>query len=220
MIRPTVTSDDIKLRHPTTIVVAGATKAGKSSLIFKLVKYRSHLFDVPQSRILYCYGIFDPSYLQLQKDVPGLELFQGIPVELFESPDPSTPTMVVLDDLIESTASSKLIAKLFMQTSHHANITVVLITQNLFYNGSQYRNIMKNASVIVLMTSIRDHLGIQTLSRQLFPKTPKYVYDSYEDAMKNKYGYLVLNLDPAVEPLLRVVKGIFPGEEYITYLPK
>lgn len=215
-----LSADDLKFKHPVTIVVAGATKAGKSSFIEKLLKAKEQVFDIPPQKILYCYGAYDRRYLDLMKHVPNLELFHGLPTEYIENPEASVPSLIVLDDLIESSAQSKLIAKLFMQTSHHNNLSVILVTQNIFYQGSQFRNIMKNAGVIILMNSLRDRYAIQILSRQIFPKTPNLIYDAYEDAMKERYGYLVLNLDAGTDERLRVTKGILPEEEIVIYLPK
>jgi len=99
-----------------------------------------------------------------------------------------------------------------MQISHHNNLSVILVTQNVFYQGTQFRNIMKNASNIFLLNSLRDRQAIQTLSRQIFPETPKLISSAYADAMKEKYAYLVLNLDSATDERLRVMRGILSQE--------
>jgi len=51
----------------------------------------------------------------------------------FENPE-NVPTLIVLDDLMDSAYSEKL-SEIFTKGSHHRNISLVLITQNLFHQG-------------------------------------------------------------------------------------
>jgi len=46
----------------------------------------------------------------------------------------NVPTLIVLDDLMDSAYYTK-VSELFTKRSHHRNISLVLITQNLFHKG-------------------------------------------------------------------------------------
>ena len=50
------------------------------------------------------------------------------------------PTLIVLDDLMDSVYSTKVI-ELFTKGSYHRNISVVLTTQNVFHEGPSSRDI-------------------------------------------------------------------------------
>jgi hypothetical protein len=64
------------------------------------------------------------------------------------------PCLIILDDLIND-AYSKCVCDLFTKGSHHRNISVILITQNLFYQSKYCRGISLNAKYIVLK-NVRD----------------------------------------------------------------
>ena len=57
----------------------------------------------------------------------------------FENPE-NVPTLIVLDDIMDSAYSTKL-SQLFTKGSHHRNISLVLIAQNLFHQGPSSRDI-------------------------------------------------------------------------------
>ena len=61
----------------------------------------------------------------------NISLVKGVPD--FESPE-KLPTILVLDDLMDSVYSAK-VSELFTKGTHHRNISLVLITQNLFHEG-------------------------------------------------------------------------------------
>jgi len=58
----------------------------------------------------------------------NVSFVKGVPD--FENPV-NVPTLIVLDDLIDSAYSTK-VSELFTKGSHHRNITLVLITQTYF----------------------------------------------------------------------------------------
>ena len=72
----------------------------------------------------------------------------------FENPE-NVPTLIVLDDLMDS-AYSKKVSELFSKASHHRNISLILITQNLFHQGPSSRDISLNSKYIVVFKNPRD----------------------------------------------------------------
>lgn len=64
-------------------------------------------------------------------------------------------------------------------------------------------------------------LSIRNLGVQLFPRQLDYFLHAYRDATAKQYGYLVLDLHAASDPLLRLRTNIFEeDEEKIIYIPK
>jgi hypothetical protein len=62
-------------------------------------------------------------------------------------------------------------------------------------------------------------LQIRNLGNQLFPRQLSYFLDAYEQAVKNNYGYLLLDLHAGSNQLLRLQTNIFPGEERSVFVP-
>jgi hypothetical protein len=52
--------------------------------------------------------------------------------------DPREKHLIILDDLMDET--DQRVASLFTKKSHHRNISVMYIVQNLFHRGKHHRN--------------------------------------------------------------------------------
>ena len=111
---------------------------------------------------------------------------------------------------------------LFTQGSHHKNITVIFINHNIFDQGKNARTIALNVKYIVLFSNPRDNLQISYLGRQLFPKNGQSLQEAHTDAINSqKWGYLLIDLQPQTPNYLRLRSHIFPNEcPMITYFPK
>ena len=69
------------------------------------------------------------------------------------------------------------------------------------------------------MKNLRNRSQIEYLSRQIFRQNPKMISDSFDDCMKEEYGYLVIDLFPQSNDMYRVRSHIFPGEDTVIYRP-
>jgi hypothetical protein len=76
----------------------------------------------------------------------------------------------------------KRIADLFTEGSHHRNLSIIYIVQNIFHQGKEMRNISLNAHYIVLFKSPREKQQISILARQINPGKVQEFMRSYEDA--------------------------------------
>jgi hypothetical protein len=63
----------------------------------------------------------------------------------------------------------KRISDRFTKGSHHRNLSIIYIVQNIFHQGKEMRNISLNAHYIVLFKTPRDKQQIYMLARQINP---------------------------------------------------
>ena len=70
---------------------------------------------------------------------------------------------------MEEGAHDKRALDLFTKDSHHCNITVLYLTQELFPPGKFSKTINCNAHYMVAFKNPRDQTGIRTISLQNFP---------------------------------------------------
>ena len=121
----------LPLRHPFTALLAGPTGCGKTRFVFKLVDNVSRMIDPPPSRIVYCYG----EYQQLFREYSDVVFRQGLPdVTDF---DGSEPALLIIDDLMNEVDDT--VANIFTRGSHHRNVSVILLVQNLFHKNKHIR---------------------------------------------------------------------------------
>lgn len=212
----------VPLQSRSNLVVVGPTGTGKTHFVNKLLKDRHKMFqEDPPKHILYCYGIHQPLFEKMEKEIDHITFHEGLPseTELTEFQD-TNHNIIVLDDLMHKVCKSEEMELLFTQGAHHRNFSVILIVQNLFKDGKHYRTMMLNASYLVLMKNFGDASQISCLGRQMFPGQNKMFMQAYDDATSQPYGYLMIDMSPHSDNRYRLRSLIFPSEATCIYLPK
>lgn len=204
----------MKFTCPTTICLSGVTQSGKTTWVKKLIQHRKVLLDPAPTKIMYCYGVWQPAFeslknVKFQKDLPTEET-----IDQFAD---GSPCLIVLDDLMDAVVKSEEVQRLFVRGSHHRNITVIYINQNMFHQGKCARTISLNCHYLVLFKNPRDFSQIQYLGRQI--GLGKTLVEAYEDCMLERYNYLVVDLSPHSSSDRKLFGHVFPGEEEVAYVP-
>jgi len=132
--------------------------------------------------------------------------------------DGSEPVLLVIDDLMQET--DETVANLFTKGSHHRNVSVLFLAQNLFPKNKFARTMSLNAHYMVLFKNPRDASQFANLARQMYPKTSQFAVEAYKDATREPYSYLLVDLRPEQDEDLRLRTNIFPGETHYVYVPK
>jgi hypothetical protein len=211
-------TQEIKLKIPSGLIISGPSSSGKTHLIQKIIEQSQNLFDPPPREILYCFGEFN-----LQ--VPHIEKMPQVKVQASKSTSTPTdeqisklqsPALVILDDLLAS-VDSRWLNDAFTKKSHHRGYSIVLVTQNLFEKTIKIPRL--NAMYMLLTRAPNSLLSIRNLGSMLFPQQLPFFLDAYKQATKNNYGYLMLDLHPASNPLLKLQTDIFKGEQRKIFLP-
>ena len=118
--------------------------------------------------------------------------------------------VICLDDLQHEVANSKEAEKLFTQLSHHNNLSVIYLNQNLYYQGKCARTLNLNTAYTVLLKNPRNTQQVALLGRQL--GMGKKLQEAYKDATEKPYGYLVVDLSPKSDESYRLRTNVFPDE--------
>ena len=123
----------------------------------------------------------------------------------FDKMDTSKPSLLVVDDLILS-GKNKDMAEMFILGSHHNQISVFYITQNLFPNCPLFRLMNSNSHYFILFNSQRHYRQINTLAQQMFcGKDLKRVTNAYLRSSKQQRGFILLSLVPEIPKGLTVL---------------
>ena len=147
---------------------------------------------------------------------PGVEFHDGLPE--VSSFDGKKRTLLVMDDLMTSTDDR--VVDIFTKISHHRNISVVYLTQNLFYKNKQTHTLSLNSHYIVLFKNARDATQVAYLARQLYPSKSTFTIEAFKNAMSAPYGYQLIDLKRQTDDKLRLRTDIFPGDVQYVYLRK
>ena len=170
--------------------------------------------------IIWCYGIYQPPYDEMQRTIPNLTFIEGVPSDLESMINPSIRSLVVLDDLMQELSNNDRITSLFIKGCHHRDLSVVFILQNIFHRGKELRDMSLNCHYLILFQSPRDSSQISHLAKQMFPGHVKYMQEAFHDATSRPYGYLLGDLKPETPPDFRLRTNTFPGETQCAYVRK
>jgi hypothetical protein len=196
---------ELKWKHPFTCILAGPTSCGKSTFCGKFINFIEHIIDKPISEVIYCSPIVD-QYNLISKSVKYVDVIPEI-----ESFSDKKNRLLILDDMMREANFD--VVDLFTKFSHHYNLSVVFLTQNIFNQGKGRRDISLNAHYIVCFKNPRDRQQISFLSKQVSPSNPKFITEAFNDATSTAYGYLVLDLTQSTADELRYRTHIFPDDK-------
>ena len=208
---------DLRLQAPFTMQIVGQTGAGKSQFCSRLIENSSVMINPPPERLIYAYGEWQPMFAEMK----GVEFVKGITEDLISRENlGGKRTLLVIDDLSDE-VSEKLIGGLFTKFSHHRQICVLFLVNNLFFRGlKNYRLISVNTHYFVIFRSSRDKSSITILARQMWGRNYKMMEQAYDDAVKRDFGYLFIDLKPGTKKALRLRTNIFPSEQTVCYVIK
>src|SRR5204863_4965812 len=106
-----------------------------------LDKLHDMVVPVPEE-IIWCYGEWQPFHTEMS----GIKFIEGLP-DMDQWQD-NKRRLVVIDDLMAET--DERVTKLFTKGSHHRNVSVMYLVQNLFGKNKEQRTISLNSHYIVL----------------------------------------------------------------------
>ena len=195
------TSQELLLRHPFKMIVAGPSASGKTSFVCNLVKNCYEMMNAQPKKLICVYRHWQPIYETFEEF--GVEFVQEIPETL------ERDSLIILDDVMLEAGDR--MASIFTKEAHHQNSSVVYLVQSVF--GRKIDRLLSvNATYCVLMKSVRDKLSIATLARQVFPGQGRYFQDAYKEATSRAFSYLLLDFHPETLDKIRVRSHIFPEE--------
>jgi hypothetical protein len=183
------------------MIVSGPTSCGKTFLVYKLLK--NGRIDPPPQRIIWLYKRWQPLY-----DIIGatvrVKFVQGIPLDLENDRylDPKIRNLIVLDDLMSTANKDSRITDLFTEGSHHRNLSVIAINQNLYQSKDPTQR--RNCHYLALFNNPIDKQQVLTLARQMYPENTRHFMNYFERATHRPFGHLMVDLKPTTPEMLRL----------------
>jgi len=196
------------IRQPSSVIVAASSDSGKSELVEQRLRYLN-VFQVKPD----AYDRWQPRFDRMQKR-DGIQFHRGLryPSHLTKWFGKTRGGVFVLDDLMEEGGQDKLVLDLFTKDSHHQNITVLYLTQDLFPPGKFSKTINCNAHYIVAFKNPRGQTGIRTILSQAFPDRCRRVLRLFKRVTSRPFGYLMLDVHPASDDRYRLWSNLTPRE--------
>ena len=159
-------------------MVVGPTGSGKTYWIKQLLEKRDVMIDPAPMKIIWFYRRWQPCYTALQEQMT-IEFIEGIPSNINRDDffDASIPTLFIIDDLMKEATQNADICNLFTEGSHHRNLSVICVLQNLYYkgkenrlikwNGGHFLMLIKSSLLIYVWEKLRSRLLIGSLQTDI-----------------------------------------------------
>lgn len=200
----------------STIMVTGVSKSGKTRFVNQLLTTKN-AFTEPIDKILYCFGIYQPFFDTMKKEIKNIHFHKGLPEDV-ESFVNGKHCAIICDDLMDQFINDEQCKLLFTQGAHHLSLSVIFITHNAFAQGKYARTIALNCNYLVLFKNFRDGSQIVNLGRQMFPGQGHVLVEAYNDATSVPYNPLIVDFCANTNNKYRLRSNIF--HDTWVYVPK
>ena len=145
-------------------------EAENTQWVYKFLQDVKNMYSKdPPSHILYCFGIHQDLFDEMEQSLSNFYSKQGLPTveEMDDFTKDKKHKLIIIDDLMHEVMKNKDMELLFTQGCHHRRLSVILITQNLYPEGKHARTIALNTWYMILMKNLRDVSQVGILGRQL-----------------------------------------------------
>ena len=200
-------------RAPATCLVSGPTGCGKTFLLLNILK-EVEIFEQQPVKIIWCYSVYQEKFKDY-KDV--IEFHEGL-YDIKALQCLPGHKIIILDDLMHKLNED--IAETFTVYSHHLNITVFFITQNIFHQNKYMRDVSLNTQYLILFGQRRDMSQVNVVATQMFPTQRKEFLKVYKEVTSIPHGYLLYELHPKNKHRVLLHTNILPNEAKTVYIPE
>ena len=189
--------------------ILGPSGSGKTCFVYSLLVNASRLID-KQFDYVICFLGSNDSKLQELTSIYGskIRFVKGLPESFEEYIDSSKNGFILVDDLMSESTKDERVSTLYTKTSHHSNVSVCLILQNIFHYGKERYTILRNSHYLVVFNNPLDQTIVRTLAHRISPTNKGAVIDIF-NAAHSRYRYLFLDGKPDSLPELRFRTDLF-----------
>ena len=185
---------ELKFISPFACFVVGCTGSGKSWTVLKWLKNHRSVFRKTYTQIYYFYGstfqdIFKDNSLKHVCFSNDLKLLNKLALKKHSSPG----ILCILDDLMSIAGNSDVIEQLYTKGSHHFNIDIINIIQNIFYRTPSFVTLKENSQYVFIKQFINES-KLKILANSIGLDSSELVAAYTESINKDRFeGILVDN---------------------------
>lgn len=162
-----ISPSSLQISLPFRMILSGSSGAGKSHFIMELIDKEYYMFSEPVSAIYYFYVTMNSTIKKISK-MPKVILKNGFSLDQVSGHDGETHIWVIIDDHLTRPIYHDL-ANLFANNSRAQNISVTLLTQNMYTkagNAAKFnREVLVNRTHSVVFPCRQDDAMVQAMAR-------------------------------------------------------
>lgn len=193
---------DLSLKTPFTMMVAGATNSGKTTFVVRLLASARQSFDRPIARVHFFYQTYQDAFDELRRAVSPtpVDFVQGMPTRDWMTErfggggrnDENGVATIVIDD--QGSLLNQETADMFTVSSHHYDCNIICVVHSLFSKNPAQRLMSLNSRYLVVFKNPRDQSSVIPLARQIDPGNNQRFVDLFRKATARPFSYLFIDL--------------------------
>lgn len=225
-----VVIDSFHLKLPAIFAVIGSSRSGKTTWVRNLFRnLHDNIPNCPEIvSLILVFRHYQPLYQEIVNHIK--DLYPAVSIKIFEEwPEkeilerefwPPTnerqQSLIIIDD-VGYMIKGEAFEALCRGISHHCNVSVFFLSQDLSSESKRVKNALKNANYFVLTKSSQHGPLLRDLQMKLFPYQKGYLSFAYEELLTKSceggpYGYCVIDKQVSTEPKYSVKTGVLHGE--------
>ena len=209
---------DARFKHPFTCILAGPSRAGKSTWVKNLLQNETLQLNVVFDKIIIILGTKlseNRIFQKLQKEkgedritvIELLEYYKDSKQLMNEFPQDflellqsikdgnGEKVLLIVDDLMSQLADCDVLVNIFSKYSSHYEVSVINITQNVFYKGkksSDHVTVFRNTHHPVVFQNKMDVSVMVNIARKISFGSYKPLAELFNKVLK-KFHYIVID---------------------------
>ena len=237
-------SYDGTLRHPFTLLISGPSGSGKSTFVDKLIRERKDLINEELDYIYIFIGTparENQTFVDLIDSMKSQKRFQLFELNKIYNTSEKLKNnfskdflqmiqlhkekgekgCVVFDDLMEELSKSDILVSLWTKISSHYSLSVIFVTQNMFFKGGGSRSsdmvtVFRNTRYLTLFRYKLDKTIIRNVVTKIGSgKNGKNLQEMISEICK-KYRYCLIRADLERDDLLQYSSDIFGFKHFLS----
>jgi len=155
LLRELKSIPSVTFKKPLRAIFSGSSESGKTYLIGEILKNQHEIFGEEFSTVKYFFPEFlDEAPVNFHEEI-DISYQQGPPVkeDILSLPKNA---LIILDDMADFCVKSALISQIFKVISGKNNLSVIIVTQNYFIQGTFSREIRNSCNYVALFRNCSD----------------------------------------------------------------
>ena len=189
-----INPDWLRYIQPFSMIIAGNSMSGKTSFVFELIDNINNIVVNPPQEIHYLYSVDQPIFAKYKHKI---NFTKNIDILNLTPEDDTTGAMIIVDDMSDVLVKDSNLVSLFTKNTHHKNISVILILQNLFIQSPNYVTLRQNACYYGFTDVGMNLTALNIFASRLGGKEmSEYFKLAYKNTMKKRFQVLLLDAHP------------------------
>lgn len=203
------------------MIVSGAPYSGKTHFVVNLLRHADELINSPIDNIVWFYGEYNKTVDIVKTEHSNkLTTVEGIPDNVEDYIDAKKQNLFIFDDLMMEANNNTKLSSLFYKKCQHANVSWILIVQNIFHHGKERLTFYRCAHYLTLFYNSLDKSQIYSIAQKILPGQQKLFIKLFEMAANRPHGYLFIDGHITTPPEARFRTDLFGAHQKVFVLEK